>query len=271
MTTTAATHKLLRRALTRPAKVASALDWKKVSGSVLSLEIHSDRIGMCVASHPSYGQSCDTLEPIYFSRQHKHLTITGDCKLCLSDVIHDYNVCGMVVGWPLQQDTGKMGAACGRVLFALEELLKLSNDCEPVVLSPNRPLCLWDSAHHHSDDGFQDDQKVDEFGRDASLCRTSNKEIYIASKERYHEDEKMVAAKVWDDFRRVHWPEFFYFEDRFSGEPTRHADLMEQYRTANGTSWRGKDDDNVRKDNAHLNALILFEKADKRSMVQRGR
>jgi hypothetical protein len=40
--------------------------------------------------------------------------------------------------------------------------------------------------------------------------RTSNKTIHhFASKEKDTQDENIVAAQVWDDFRRAHWPELY--------------------------------------------------------------
>ena len=133
------TQSNLLKVLTKPSKVASALDWKKVSGStVLSLDIHKDRIGIAVASHPSYGIKCHTLEPITF--ESKHIEIDENCLNRLSQVVSQYKVCALVVAWPLQHDTGKMGAACGRVLYALEHLMELNQ----TILSASRPMCLWD-------------------------------------------------------------------------------------------------------------------------------
>merc|ERR1711865_57778 len=42
----------------------------------------------------------------------------------LSELVQDNKVCGFVISWPLQKDTGLMGASCGRTLFAIEELLQ---------------------------------------------------------------------------------------------------------------------------------------------------
>ena len=41
----------------------------------------------------------------------------------LDHVVKEYNVCGVLVSWPVQRDTGKVGAACGRVLYTLEDLI----------------------------------------------------------------------------------------------------------------------------------------------------
>ena len=135
-------------------------------------------------------------------------------------------VCGIVVNWPLQRDTGRMGAACGRVLFALEQLWGRSNETIMVDESPEActhelPFCLWDAGHINPTDPSK---KVDGFGRCASygkekeaprtkeLSSTTdqyfNKEKnYFASKEQYFEDEQTVVLGVWNDFCNEHWPE----------------------------------------------------------------
>ena len=43
-------------------------------------------------------------------------------KQHIHDIVTQHNVCGFVVSWPLEQDTGKLGAKCGRVWYTLEAL-----------------------------------------------------------------------------------------------------------------------------------------------------
>jgi RNase H-fold protein (predicted Holliday junction resolvase) len=224
----------LLKVISKPSKVASALDWKKFGGStILSLDIHKDRIGLALASHPSYGHECWTLKSISFKEN--HISVDKDCIDHLSKIVQDHKVCGMVVAWPLQSDTGKMGAACGRVLYTLERMLE-KNDQQ--VLTPSRPLCLWDSDHRIPDKSAEDD-----FGRCALYSKTSNQTEHRATKEQYFQDEQVVAAQVWDDFCKVHWPELYYKADVHDGEmeeikvmaplKLRVAPLQQH-----GTSWK---------------------------------
>lgn len=187
--------KAIMNVLTTPSKIASSLDWRKVSGSVLSLDIHPDRIGLALASHPSFGEGSSTLEPIRLARKGR---VTEECKDTLAKIVKDNKVCGVVVSWPLQVDTHRMGAACGRVLYTLEKILEDSN-----IFTPSRPLCLWNDNQYHTD------EQPDAFGRLAVYSKTppSDKHIHKASEEQYCQDENIVAANVWDDFVRVHWPE----------------------------------------------------------------
>lgn len=186
--------KLMKVLETPSKKIASALDWKKVSGaSVLSLDIHKDRIGLALAAHPSHGTEACTFEPIRLPKKGKRMT--SECKARLADIVREHKVCGVVVSWPLQRDTGKMGASCGRVLHTLEHLLDDTNN----IITPSRPMCLWNGVP-------SEHAKEDEFGRCATYARTSDKAIHVASEEQYNQDENVVAAQVWDDFCRVHWP-----------------------------------------------------------------
>ena len=39
--------------------------------------------------------------------------------------------------------------------------------------------------------------------------RTSTKKEHCASKEQYHQDESIVATKVWEDFVKTNWPDIY--------------------------------------------------------------
>ena len=259
----------LLKLINKPSKIASNLDWKKVSGgSVLSLDIHRDRIGVAVAPHPSFSQhhfsddydhhgtGCHTLEPIRLSGidlsttsasvgdentvNHQHLSFSGSnslsvnphhlfseelkrvCRTRLLEICHEYNVCGMVVAWPLQHDTGKMGAACGRVLYTLERLFvpPIANQNEDEkqamdTLSKLPPMCLWDPQHFQElqsqNPPKNPEQIIDSFGRCAAYAKAppDKDAVYLASHEQYYHDESMVAAQVWQDFSRAHWPHLY--------------------------------------------------------------
>mmetsp|Transcript_1970 Transcript_1970/g.3584 ORF Transcript_1970/g.3584 Transcript_1970/m.3584 type:complete len:259 (+) Transcript_1970:239-1015(+) len=211
MTSTMASKSLLK-VLTTPCKLANALDWRKMSGStILSLDIHADRIGLAMASHPSgvgfsskqkdnKSQSCHALEPIPLSSK----KISAEAKQRLADLVKEYKVCGFVVSWPLQKDTGRMGASCGRTLFTLEQLLQVDDESSSSssnnIVTPNRPIVLWDSQHVQP-------TQVDEFGRSPVFANTSSKTSHLASQEQYHQDQNVVATQVWQDFCKTYWPE----------------------------------------------------------------
>ena len=197
--------------LVAPAKIASKLDWKKFNGAILSLDVHKDRIGMLVASHPSTGDKVATLEPIHF---HLHGgKLPENVKERLEEVVRQRdNICGVVVSWPLQKDTGHMGAPCGRTLHILEELLE-----ETDLFTPDRPLCLWDSTHTTI-------CAQDKWGRCADFARTTEKHTHLASKEQYNQDDNVVATQVWNDFVRVHWPTI-YRQRKIYSSPDRHRTI----------------------------------------------
>lgn len=192
----AQSNKLLRF-LVSPSKLATALDWKRASGTVLSLDIHKDRIGMAIASHPAFEEEAHTLAPIRLSSRGR---VPDVGKEQLLKLVTEYRVCGIVVSWPVQQDTGRMGAPCGRVIHTLEDLIEDADS--NTIITSKRPLVLWDGVHATQ-------EKEDEWGRCTAYSRTSTKRIHRASEEQYYQDENIVAAQVWDDFVHAHWPTIF--------------------------------------------------------------
>jgi len=185
----------LNKVLTTPSKVASALNWRGAAGgSVLNLDIHQDSIEIAVASHP-LNHSVHVFPSM-------PRTSYAQVQKELFDIVRHHNVCGFVVSWPVQPDTGNPGASCGRTLHTLDELLKdqSTDDTDiPPLFTPNRPICLWDGVHTPQ-------TPTDSFGRNPVYARTSSQKECRASKERYHSDENIEAVKVWEDFVRSHWP-----------------------------------------------------------------
>lgn len=207
--------------------------------NALAIDVHADKIGLALATlrsekddegatesqqvlrsrqllfrsrerdhfslgfHDSF--SCRVLDPIPLvsseetGRKRKRV-IAPEAKRRLSGLIRDHNVCGIVVSWPIQKDTGLKGASCGRTLWALEQLLEEDESEGFSPFAPNKPLCLWQ--------GYTSDHPVeDNFGRCSVYARTSDKTEHFASKEQYHlENEPIIAADVWRDFCEYHWP-----------------------------------------------------------------
>jgi len=237
---------LLKKVLKPPSAVANALDWKKAPGGVataMTIDIHADRIGLALTTLRSEKEyirnighdleyahnasteghnfsSCTLLDSISLKngissseqKKRRRGIVSSEAKQRLNGLIHDHNVCGFVVSWPLQQDTGLMGAACGRTLWTLEQLLDGDDNIVSTTpqgslfASSQRPLCLWDGApkEHH---------RADAFGRSTVFARTSTKKEHVASKEQYHQDESILAAEVWKDFCNHHWPTVNWKED----------------------------------------------------------
>lgn len=238
--------KALLKVLTTPSKIASALDWKKLNGSVLSLDIHKDRIGLAVASHPSFGEASKALADIPLGNKRNGPRITPECKERLATLARNYRVCGIVVSWPLQHDTGRMGASCGRVLHTLDELLAENDSSTSTSLcTPSRPLCLWDGDHSLP-------EAEDQWGRCTAYSRTSEKTVHKASEEQYNQDEKIVAANVWDDFCRSHWPELYQ-------QPTTstQATTAKVSSASSRKATTSVDDSNWEETSSYVNAALL--------------
>ena len=159
-----------------------------------------------------YSFSCQPLDPIPLVPGNENSTggrkrkkeVTLEAKRILSDLVQDHNVCSFVVSWPIQQDTGLLGASCGRTLWALEEFLKEEEAdlSAGSLFAPNRPLCLWQRVPNS-----EVHTCADAFGRSSVYARTSTKTEHFASKEQYHlDDEPVLAMEVWRDFCEHHWP-----------------------------------------------------------------
>jgi hypothetical protein len=199
----------LMNILSLPSKVASALDWRKLSGSsLLTLALHTDRIEAIAAHHPSCGEMSSTVESLPISKNGR--VIPEFTKQRLKDIIKEQNVCGIVVSLPIQRDTGKLGYAAGRTLWMLERLFlqdeksrnNNNNKTTNTILPPNRPVCLWDGVHAVQ-------PPIDEWGRSSVYARTSSKLHHSASQEQYHQDEGIAVTKVSEDFMRTNWPNIY--------------------------------------------------------------
>jgi hypothetical protein len=244
-------HPELVRKLSKPTKVASIFDWKKANNcTVLVLNFHKDRIGIAVAYHPSTvisssgggaPASCYELEPLRFdnnNKNHNNNNNNGTCtinstrplsiasrgainQICLnrfSDIIEKYKVCGVIVSWPIQHDTGRMGAACGRVIYALEQLWEQSNGGNNNNDNSNnhnhnnhnnnnnnsvnggsggllsRPFCLWDAGHIDLKQRTDPSRRVDVFGRCASYGGNSSSDS--TSKKDSSDDHSILASST---------------------------------------------------------------------------
>lgn len=232
MAAVANNSKKLLQVLTTPSKLASHLDWRKVNGgTVLSLNIHKNCIDLALSSHPTYGEGPYQLESIPLARKSK---VTESSKLTLANIVEQHKVCGFVVSWPLQEDSQRMGAACGRVLHTLEQLLpndegETSTSSSPSLISSNRPCVLWnDSAQ------AMNETTPDVFGRLAAYSKvpSSDKTIHIASIEQYNADEGTVVTKVWNDFMRVHWPELHREQERRQAYVAQEQEQQQEEQTA---------------------------------------
>jgi len=207
------------RVLASPSKIANALDWRRsTGGAIATLDIHADRIGVRISQHPKNTPSRKRPLQHYSSlpvSPRGRTKIPESTRQQLSELVHQHKVCGFVVFWPLQQDTGLMGAACGRTLYAIEELLQddvrsssSTTTTSRPVFAPNRPFCLWDV-------GTAPAPTADAFGRSPLYARTSKKTKHVASIEQYHHDESLESSGIWENFVRIHWPDI---------DPTRTSD-----------------------------------------------
>jgi hypothetical protein len=214
--------KALLKAITSPGRVASLLEKSKGGRPLLALEIQRHRIGMAVIWSPlGYEEDVEWLPDIPLSLRDTPFNnnnktpasssssssrrIPQESLRELASTIQSHDVCGLIVGWPVQKDTGRMGAPCGRVLYTLESILDASERCP--MLSSHRPLCFWTPQTALLVASASPPE--DEWGRCASYGEASSKALHLASKEQYAFDKTAQATDLWEDFWMTHWPELY--------------------------------------------------------------
>ena len=188
---------MLTNFLASSAQVAKALDWRRNAGSVLSLSVCKDKIDLALAAHPSVDFPVHQLPsiPLKYEVVNNKKVLRPEVSQELAKLTRAHHVCGFVVNWPVQKE-GWCGHQCGKVLHTLDNILSQSN-----VLSPSRPVCLWDSTH-------SEPEQEDDWGRASYYTITSTKSVHKASEEQYYTNTtQCVASEVWNDFMRSHWPE----------------------------------------------------------------
>lgn len=205
--------------LTSPSRVAHSLDWRRASGSILSLRITKNVIELAVASHPSFQEPTMPLPSIPIERTEERI-INERVSNELANVMKQHKVCGIVVAWPVKEE-GWCGAQCGRVLNVLDQLVTqqtTSTASAGKVFHDSRPVCLYDSNHYEPTD--------DEWGRTPIYSRTPSPEktVHVASLEQYQDTDGQAVLNVWNDFCAKHWPEFL-------NQPQRSSSLLQAKKT----------------------------------------
>jgi hypothetical protein len=187
-------------------KIANKLDWNKGSGCVLSMSIAKQRIDLAVASHPSCQEPVESLSSIplktVMCQSSNRKLLCETVKQELSAILSDYPVCGMLVAWPVQRDSGRCGAPCGRVLHTLDQIMPA------ITTSP--AICLYDASARVPDE--------DAWGRAVAYGRIPDNAttVHVASKEQYYHytaNKTTVCVDLWSDFSRLHWPELAVYND----------------------------------------------------------
>lgn len=190
----------LSSSLVAPSKVANLLDWRKAVGSVMSLDITRDRIGIAVAEHPEHICGSIPLESISL-RHGKKSEMSRDLVAELEAAVRRHRVCAFVVNWPTNE--GRMGEQCGKVLQVLDCVIDHSNS----VVTKKRPFALW----CHSETASHQSSPIDEWGRSTDFAQAPDYRTDMsyssksAARRAQSQDSSVVAANVLDEWVRSHW------------------------------------------------------------------
>lgn len=240
------------------------------AASILSLSIGSDRIDWAIAQHPSVPSvpkpsgCCNFCEedegertrsatdirilpsiPLLYQQQPsthqqpaprrnrwRRKAVCPSVTTNFWNLVGEFNVCGLLVAWPVQRDNGRCGAACGHVLHTLDQWRQQRSLLFPPfhnthhrhhhhhshhMSSSSSPLwCLYDMHQIHSDE--------DEWGRSAAHARTPPRHVtrHVTSTAPFnndngtHDDDddepntttpNIIPVQQWLSFSKTHWPE----------------------------------------------------------------
>jgi hypothetical protein len=209
----------MTQSLTTPSKVAHVLDWKKATSNLLTLRITKQSIECAVAAHPSLiDEPVQALPSIPLKRVASHNVCDNNLSevknhrdqpsfdvpsatQALQTLIHQHDVCGIVVLWPTEQLEGWNGAACGRTLHVLDHI-----SLNVAIGSNNpKPICLYDP--HHLEHAMRDNALEDEWGRTAMYSTTTKAKVVHCAKQPQSLVSNNMAAQVWSNFCREYWPD----------------------------------------------------------------
>lgn len=192
--TTAPYQSPILSVLTSPLKLAERLDRQAFRfhdrcvtspPKLLCLDIQRHQLNIAIAGHPrrynctnddnntnnrynnTNGRDAVVLPPIpTVGRKISATTVSQ-----LWDVIQQHKVHGFLVHWPIQHDTMRLGAHCGRTLYTLEKL-----QLESMIDPNDRPVCLFPISSSPSPTtttrAGSATSAVDKWGRCANYGRT---------------------------------------------------------------------------------------------------
>lgn len=214
----------LTQSLTTPSKVAHVLDWKKATSNLLTLRITKQSIECAVAAHPSLmDEPVQTLPNIPLKRaEPNQAKLNSKCHSvseskihcdhplfdvpsvtqALQKVIHQHDICGIVVLWPTEHLEGWNGAACGRTLHVLDHITLNSASGS----SNSKPICLYDPLH--LEHAMSDCAVEDEWGRTAIYSTTTKAKVVHCAKQLQSSASGNLAAQVWSNFCEEYWPDW---------------------------------------------------------------
>lgn len=191
--------------LAAPSRVANSLDWRKASGTVLSMRISKNEVELALATHPSFHEPVMQLPSIPIERTIINNKKVIDNKIAkeISNTIRKFHVCGMIVDWPVKGE-GWCGEECGTTLNVLEQLTDQN------VFHESRPICLYDPTNSHL--------KEDEWGRTPIYSRPSTKTRNLESTTTFrgnNKNEEHFILNVWNTFCKTYWPDISPYEENY--------------------------------------------------------
>lgn len=212
--------KRLLNAITTPARLATLLERGKGQRPLLAMVIQRTRIGLAMVWSPHSDEDVEPLPDVLVPNRR----IAPENLSSLAYTMRSNDVCGVLVNWPVQSYSGKMGGPCGRVLFTLESMLgeepasttsSHARSTTRPLLCANRPVALWTPPPPpqsvppgSSSPPPLEAHQEDSWGRSVVYSQASNKTVHRASKEQYAFDETEQATDLWDDFWKTNWPDW---------------------------------------------------------------
>lgn len=149
----------------------------------MALQISRARIGVAVMNNSG---KVKKLNPILYHGKRLSMDVQNKSnskeviRKQLLDIAKAENVCGFVVGWPLEP-SGSPGSRCGQVLNLLDYFTETRQEGGCLINKHSRPVVLLDERKFTHGQFDEERDPMDEWGR----CRVFGKKFQLPTKDEF--------------------------------------------------------------------------------------
>ena len=154
----------------------------------MALQISRARIGVAVMNNSG---KVKKLNPILYHGKRLSMDVQNKSnnkeviRKQLLDIAKAENVCGFVVGWPLEP-SGSPGSRCGQVLNLLDYFTETRQEGGCLINKHSRPVVFLDERKFTHGQFDEERDPMDEWGR----CRVFGKKFPLPPKDEFGNEKK---------------------------------------------------------------------------------